>query len=205
MNIEQLEIELKKLPMMPAWGRKQFDDWDKLSSFVYALPSYEKLQEELKRLNKPTEFNNYVIHRWYNTLSAVGVEKIFSKLPNVLPNTNRYDKLVDFSINNITFDHKTTVYPRNFGHDINFAKQNPQKLISWLYAEQSKEGRFHTSNRLFIVLHKADTHHWKLRAELTRMKPVISDYVNTFDYEKLHRLNLETGKTTLSDVIWFCD
>lgn len=205
MDIKELEIELKKLPYMPVWGRKQSDDWDKLSSFVYTLPSYEKLQEELKRLNKSTEFNNYVIHRWYNTLSAIGVEKIFSKSPNVLSNTNKYDKLVDFSINGISFDHKTTVYPRNFGHDINFAKQNPRKLISWLYAEQSKEGRFHTSNRLFIVLYKADSYHWKLRSELTRMKPIIEEYINKFDYEKLHKLNLGTEKMTLSDVIWFCD
>lgn len=51
MTLSQLETELKKLTQMPHWGKKQTDDWDKLSNFVYQLPSYESLLQQLQELN----------------------------------------------------------------------------------------------------------------------------------------------------------
>lgn len=204
MQISNIEYELKKVSQMPKWGRKQSDDWDKLSCFVYDFPTFEKLQEKLKSLNLSQEFNDYTLHRWFNTLSADGVEKIFADNPQVVKNTVRQDKLVDFTIQGISFDHKTTVFPRGFGKDIYYAKQNPRELIEWLYTEQSRQGRFHTANRLFIVLHSADSQHWKLRAELTLLKPIISQYIQEFDVHKLHRFSFEKNKETLADIIWFC-
>jgi hypothetical protein len=202
MDIQQLESELKKLSIMPAWGKKQSDDWDKLSNFVYQLPTYEEFLNQLKLLNKSTEFNNYAIHRWFNTLSAVGVEKLFCKNNSVQPNKNKYDKLIDFSINGIHFDHKTTVFPKNYSHDFSFAKENPLDLIQWLYREQSKQGRYHTGNRLFLVLYNSNGNHWELRKKLSFLDAKIYDYVNNFDVSKLYQLELEKGKITYSDILW---
>lgn len=203
MNLSELEAELKKVTYMPKWGTKQFDNWDKLSRFIYDLPAYEELQQKLKTLNISEDFNNYAVHRWYNSLSAYAVEKIFTQHSQVVKNPDPYDKLIDFTIQGVPFDHKTTVFPRGFGKNFQYAKQHPEELIQWLYKQQSTEGRYHTSNRLFVVLYSNDFEHWKLRAEISLLKPVINQYVENFDIKKLHRFSFEQGKETLSDIIWF--
>ncbi|MGC3979487.1 MAG: hypothetical protein QM751_15445 [Paludibacteraceae bacterium] len=203
MNLSDLESELKKLTCMPPWGKKQSDDWDKESNFIYTYPSYEQLLEILKAKSLPQTFNNYAIHRWYNAMSARGVETIFTSLDGVKPHFDTYDKLTDFAIHGICFDHKTTVFPRGFGKSITYARQNPNELIQWLYSQQSTQGRFHLENRLFIVLYNSDGNHWKLRSELCEMKPIIENYIQNFDIRKLHQFTFEKDKKTLSDVIWF--
>lgn len=189
---------------MPAWGRKQTDDWDKNSNFIYNYPTYEELLEILKNKSSSEEFNNYAIHRWYNAMSALGVEKIFTSQKDVKANFNKYDRLVDFTIQGIAFDHKTTVFPKGFGNDIYFAKQNPEKLIQWLYEKQSTQSRFHLENRLFLVLYSSDGEHWKLRSELSELKPIVENYIQNFDEKKLHHFTFEKDKRTFSDIIWFC-
>src|SRR5687767_1687502 len=106
MSIEEIEAELKKLPNLPPWGQKQSNDWDKLSNFVYSTPAYEEFVSKLNQLNSSQAFNNYATNRWFNTWSARGVEQIFCINSNVVANTNKFDKLVDFKINGISFDHK---------------------------------------------------------------------------------------------------
>lgn len=189
---------------MPPWGRKQFDDWDRESNFIYSYPTFEELIHILKTKSLSEDFNNYAIHRWYNALSALGVEQIFTSLDGVKANLNKYDRLVDFTIQGVSFDHKTTVFPKGYGKNIGFATQNPQNLIAWLYHAQSTEKRFHLENRLFLVLHSSDGNHWKLRGELSEMKPIIENYIQNFDIRKLHEFTFEKDKRTFSDVIWFC-
>lgn len=203
MTLSQIETELKRLNAMPAWGRKQSDDWDRLSNFVYEMPTYAELQMRLRQLNQSEAFKNYVLHRWFNTLSAMAVERIFAQCAGVLPNRNRYDKLVDFSIQGVTFDHKTTVFPARFPYHIAYAQEHPELLIRWLYDEQSKQGRFHQANRLFLVLWNADGEHWRLRAELSKIQTIIANYVAHFDARKLHEITFSNQITALSDIIWF--
>lgn len=202
-QFENIESELKQVKSMPDWGRKQSDDWDSMTRFIYEKPSYRELIRKLKSLNQSKEFGRYALHRWYNVMSAYGVEEIFANLPTVIKNSDKYDKLVDFTIQGIPFDHKTTVFPKNFGKDIEYAKIHPEELIRWLYDQQSAQGRHHFGNRLFIVLHKSDGEHWKLRAELSLLKPIISDYIANFNAEKLHKFNFTNDTETLSDIIWF--
>jgi hypothetical protein len=201
MHLHDLERELKKLSHLPPWGRKQADDWDKASNFVYQLPTYEALQAHLKGLQKGQAFENYVWHRWYNTLSARGVEEIFAQAAEVKMNPNKYDKEVDFFIHNLPFDHKTTTFPKNYPLGLAEARKKPAHLARWLYQNQSRQGRFHTANRLFLVLHQKDGAHWQLRRELSYLKPHIEAYIRTFDAQKLIRLNLGE-KTILCDLIF---
>lgn len=189
---------------MPAWGRKQSDEWDKESNFIYNYPTYDKLLATLKSKSKTGEFDNYAIHRWYNAMSALGVEMIFASQQGVKTNFNKYDKLVDFTIQSISFDHKTTVFPRGFEKDIRYAKENPKELIQWLYAQQSNESRFHLANRLFVVLYSSDGNHWRLRSELSELKPIIENYIQYFNRENLYQFSFEKNKQTFSDIIWFC-
>ena len=70
-------------------------------------------------------FATYAINRWFNYWSATGVETIFCSLPGVIAAKNPKDRLVDFSIQNITFDHKTTVFPNGYQQSPRFAATNP--------------------------------------------------------------------------------
>lgn len=205
MSLAQLETELKKLIQMPHWGKKQTDDWDKLSNFVYQLPSYELLIQQLQELNKGTDFDHYVLHRWYNILSAKAVEQIFCSCEGVKANINQYDKLVDFTINGMAFDLKTSVFPKGYPNDLNFARQNPKHLIEWLYAQQSTQQRFHQANRLFIILYAMDGQHWKLRAEIGKMHKCIESYVQQFDADQLHQIHFINGEKAYSDILWMME
>ncbi len=205
MTVAEIEQELKQLSHMPPWGRKQSDEWDLLTRFIYTTPKYLDFCNELQQKNNRNDFEdwkNYAIHRWFNYWSAKGVEQIFCESENVIANKNEKDKLVDFSIQNISFDHKTSVFPRGFNKNLVYAKQHPKELIEWFYKEQSGEGRFHTHNRLFLVLHKNDGKHWELRKELLWLKPIIENYIENFNSKNLLEFSFQENKKTVADIIW---
>jgi hypothetical protein len=182
------------------WGRKQSDSWDRETRFIYETYSMNRLVAKTAHLND--DLRQYAFNRWYNFWSAMAVEEIFGTHPRVISNHNRHDKLVDFAIDRIAFDHKTSVFPRGFGHPYDYARQHEAELIAWLYANQSQEGRMHLKNRLFIVLYDATTQqHWKLKAEIAQLQVAIERYLADFSASKLHRLDFGEG-TVLSDIIW---
>ena len=200
MDLLRVETELKKRLHHPyKWGRKQSDDWDAKTSFIYTTYSFEKL------LDKTTSFDekvrDYALNRWYNFWSAEAVENLFSLHEKVTPNINKFDKLIDFTISTTCFDHKTTVFPAGFNQNVGYAKNNPAELIQWLYLNQSQESRKHLKNRLFIVLVEKNKEHWKLKAEIKLLKSAIDTYVENFNSDKLFQLTLENN-TILSDLIW---
>jgi hypothetical protein len=97
--------------------------------------------------------------------------------------------LVDFTIKGISFDHKTSVFPKGFGKSISYAKDNPKELIEWLYENQSQEQRKHLKNRLFVVLFSSDGEHWKLKSEILWLEKIILEYLRNFDENKLIKIN----------------
>jgi len=202
-----IEKELKKrLPYPYKWGRKQNDEFDKLTNFVYRIPSFDEvLKETESRFSEDKEHQNianYALNRWYNFWSAQAVEKIFCSLPNVKPALDEKDRLVDFTIDGVTFDHKTSIFPKNFSYPIEEAIKKTDALIQWLYKHQSQQQRKHLKNRLFIVLYSADGEHWKLKAEISWLKERIEKYMEGFNPHYLLKFDLEKNKETISDVIW---
>lgn len=201
-NLELLEKHLKKRLNYPySWGRKQSDDWDRQTYFIYSTRSFSDLLKEIDKFNE--ELRNYALNRWLNFWSAVGVECIFGKHNQVTPNINQYDKLVDFSINRISFDHKTSVFPKGFGKSLEYALENKKELITWFYENQSQQGRKHHKNRLFIVLYDTQhiQDHWKMKTEISLLKQKIDEYVVNFKSENLTELDFGQGKI-FSDIIW---
>jgi len=210
----QIERELKKRLTYPyKWGRKQNDNFDKLTNFVYKISSFEEVIKEIEnRFSKDKEHQNianYALNRWYNFWSAQAVEKIFCSLPNVQPAIDEKDRLVDFTIlpdgrqvDGVTFDHKTSIFPKNFPYPIDEAIKKTDELIKWLYKNQSQQQRKHLKNRLFIVLYSSDGKHWKLKAEISWLKERIEKYMNGFNPNYLLKFQLEKNQETLSDVIW---
>ena len=206
-ELSNIEHELKKRLTYPyKWGRKQNDEFDKLTNFVYRIPSFEEvLKETESRFRKDKEHQNianYALNRWYNFWSAQAIEKIFCSLPNVKPALDEKDRLVDFTIDGFTFDHKTSIFPKNFPYTINEAIKKTDQLILWLYKHQSQQQRKHLKNRLFIVLYSADGEHWKLKAEISWLQERIEKYMEGFNPHYLIKFDLEKNQETISDVIW---
>ncbi len=209
MNIELsvIESELKKRLAYPyKWGRKQNDRYDKLTNFVYQEPVFENVLDEIKkrfaRDREHDNISNYALNRWYNFWSAYAVEKIFCTMPYVVPALDEKDRLVDFTIQGAKFDHKTSVFPKNFPYKIDEAIKKTDELIRWLYRNQSQQGRKHLKNRLFIVLYLDDGNHWRLKAEITWLRSVIERYMLGFNPDYLLKFSFEPGVTIISDVIW---
>jgi hypothetical protein len=201
MDLQLLEKYLKKRWSYEyKWGRKQNNEWDNETNFIYKIRTFSELLKRIEPFD--ADLRNYALNRWYNFWSAMGVEYIFSTHKIVIPNKNHYDKLVDFKIGNISFDHKTSILPQGWGKSLEYAKQNEKELIEWLYINQSQQGRMHLKNRLFIVLYDSiGQEHWKLKAEILFLKYYIDNYITNFNVNNLCKCDFGEG-VVLSDVIW---
>lgn len=201
MDLSRLEIELKKRLAHPyIWGRLQNDAYDKKSNFIYETYSFDKLLKKIEFLDQ--DLKNYALNRWYNFWSAMAVEHIFTSHSNVQANKNGRDKLVDFRIGQIPFDHKTTKFPQGFNKSYAYARKNEKQLIQWLYDHQSQEGRKHLKNRLFVIVYDShDEQHWKLKSEISFIKTAIDHYIENFSENNLHLMDFGEGEI-FSDIIW---
>jgi hypothetical protein len=188
------------------WGQKQNDNFDKQTNFIYHTFQFEELLKEIdKKFSSEKEYDlyfNYSINRWYNFWSAQAVENIFCSLPNVKAALDSKDRLVDFTIQGVSFDHKTSNFPQNFPYKIDEAIKKTDELIKWLYKHQSQQQRKHLKNRLFVVLYSKDGEHWKLKAEINWLKERIEKYMLGFNPNFLLKFEFEKDKETLSDIIW---
>lgn len=206
-TLAEIELELKKRLAYPyKWGQKQNDNFDKQTNFIYHTFSFKELLSEIDKRFKSnsnySSFFNYTINRWFNFWSAQAVENIFCSLPNVKPALDSKDRLVDFTIDGVSFDHKTSNFPKNFPYKIDEAFKKTDELIKWLYKHQSQQQRKHLRNRLFIVLYNGSGEHWKLKSEIIWLKERIEKYMMGFNPDYLLKFNFEQNKETLSDVIW---
>lgn len=201
MDLQRIEIELKKrLDYAYIWGRVQSDSFDYHTNFIYQTYSFEALLKLTANFNN--SLKNYAFNRWYNFWSAKAVEYIFATHNNVEANKNAYDKYIDFSINQISFDHKTSKFPNGFKHSIEFALDHKRELILWLYRNQSQQKRKHLKNRLFIVLYNGESgEHWKIKSEIMYLKTKIDYYVENFSESNLCKFDFGKGEV-LSDIIW---
>lgn len=200
MYLQRVERELKKRLLYEyKWGRKQSNSWDNDTNFIYQTYSFESLLKKTNHFNQ--ELKDYAFNRWYNFWSAMAAEDIFASQENVIANKNSYDKLVDFTIDGIPFDHKTSIFPKGFNKSYEYARQNEEELIQWLYDNQSQQGRKHLKNRLFIILYDQNHQHWKMKSEIMALKKEIDLYVNNFSYNNLYEFDFGDGKV-YSDILW---
>lgn len=201
MDLARVERELKKRLIHPYhWGRKQSNDWDSRTKYIYTTYSADMVIAKGSHL--PKEMVDYALNRWYNFWSAKAVEEIFALSSRVHPNLNIYDKLVDFEIDGIPFDHKSSIFPKGFGKSYEYAVENRDELIEWLYLNQSSEGRRHLKNRLFIVLYDSQNHeHWKMKSEIELLREAIDGYLSRFESSRLRKFDFGEG-AVVSDIIW---
>lgn len=210
LDLKRLQTQLKKCyPSIENWRRKQNNNWDEQTNLIYKVRHFQTLESEIKdRFKEELNFEElriYALNRWYNFWSAKGVEYIFCCYPNVKPHSDPYHQFIDFWIDEIPFDHKTSVFPKRYNQNIEFAKENPIDLLKWLYKNQSKQKRFHLQNRLFLILYEKEGNHQKLKSEIDFIQPIIENYLRNFSFEKLKKLEFQTDngiKTAYCDLIF---
>ena len=117
MDLQYIEAELKKRLIYPyKWGTKQNDKMDRETRYIYHIKNFEELISEIdKRFLEKDNYQlimNYSLNRWFAFHSAKAVEKIFCSIEGVKAAKDKFDKLVDFEIQGIRFDHKTSVCPK---------------------------------------------------------------------------------------------
>ncbi|MGQ9466518.1 MAG: hypothetical protein ACUVSG_02580 [Anaerolineae bacterium] len=179
-----IRTELQRLTRMPEWGRRQQDQWDKASRFIYRVHSLDALRQETRRVAAARgfplgEFAAYVVHRWYNFHTHQVVLDILCAHPRVRRETNPHHHSVDFYLDGIPFDLKLTSFPRAYPHLLDEARARPADLVNWLYREQSRGGRYHAANRLFVVFHHAlePERTWEVRRMFDRIERSLAEFL----------------------------
>lgn len=206
--LENIEKELKRRHQYSyKWFRKQNDTWDNYTNFIYQTSSWDTLIRKLAILVEMHDFDKqqvfqYAANRWYNFWSAQAVEQIFTEIEGIDPIPEAKDSEKDFYLFGIPFDHKTSVFPKQFNQTFEYAQTHKAELIEWLYKNQSTQKRHHFKNRLFIVVYAENGEHWKLKAEIGLLKNAIQKYIATFRPKQLQSFTFVDGQQTLSDIIW---
>ncbi len=176
--------ELNKLTSMPPWGRAQGDAWDRLSNFVYRIKTLKGVERQAQavaqanRLN-PDAFTAYTLRRWYNHHTHDQVLQIFLAHPTVQPEADPKHRTVDFYLRGLPFDLKISHFPKAYPESLKYAWQHRHHLAQWQYENQSKQGRYHTGNRLFIILHhrpQPDST-WQLRRDFAALEQVVAEFL----------------------------
>lgn len=181
-----IRSELAKLERLPPWGRPQGDDWDRLSNFVYRVKTLPGVERQARARAKAAglavdAFEAYVIRRWFNHHTHDEILRIFYDHPDVRPEEDRRHRTVDFHFRGLPFDLKISRFPQSYPGSIQDARQRPHHLALWQYKNQSKQGRYHLSNRLFIILHNETQPQftWQLRRDFNTLQRLIKTFLDT--------------------------
>ena len=176
--------ELAKLKKMPPWGRKQGNRWDQLSNFIYRTETLNEVWQQVNEVAKRdrldvTEFGAYAVRRWYNFHTHNQILQIILNHPDVQPEQDRTHRTIDFYLRGIPFDLKISRFPKAYPQSIAYARQNPHHLAHWQYENQSRQGRYHTGNRLFMVLYPRQHPEltWQLRRDFETLEPLVQGFL----------------------------
>ena len=181
MSIRQ---ELAKLEHMPPWGRAQGDNWDRLSNFIYQTYTLQGVQSQAQTRARaaglPVEaFEAYAIRRWFNHHTHDQILKLFYAHLEIQPEPNRRHRTIDFYLRGLPFDLKLSLFPRAYPQPLLYAQQHPHHLAQWQYDYQSRQGRYHTDNRFFIILHNQAQPElsWQLRRDFATLDRLIANFL----------------------------
>lgn len=179
-----IRAELARLTGMPPWGRPQGDFWDRLSNFIYRTRTLQGIQRQAGAVARdkgldPKSFEAYAVRRWYNHHTHDQILKIFYQSPEVTPEIDPKHRTIDFYLRDIPFDLKLSRFPKAYPKSLKYAWQNRHHLAQWQYENQSRQGRYHTSNRLFIILHdrKQPELSWQLRRDFEKLETLAQEFL----------------------------
>jgi hypothetical protein len=205
-SLHQIETELKKRWLYPYhWHKKQDNQADKLTNFMFDFLYFEdfltEIDNQLAYRYDYAKLKDYAMNRWYNYWSAIAIERILVSFQGIEAHPNEKHKTIDFYLEGIPFDHKSTVFPQQYPESLSFAQENPTHLMHWLYNAQSEEQRWHLANRLFLVFHDSQGYHWKLKAEISFIKEALTQYIQNFRFSQLKQIAI-LDTLIWTDIIW---
>src|SRR5438477_3895447 len=128
-DVERIARQLALISQTVPWGRVQDDAWDGLSRFIYRLRTATSVRAEAERAARergldPVAFGQYALRRWYCFWGARMAELLFLEHPGVRPGPPRHHA-VDFTIDGVPFDLKTSEVPRRFLGSVGELVANP--------------------------------------------------------------------------------
>ena len=177
--------ELQNLDKMPPWGRRQADHWDRLSNFVYRSQTLQGLQRQARAIARSERldeqaFENYAVRRWYNHHTHDQLLAMFLAHPDVRPEADPKHPTIDFYLRGLPFDLKISRFPQAYPEDIKHAWQYRHDLALWMYTNQSKQRRYHTGNRLFIILYDRarPEQSWQLRRDFAPLARLLQHFLD---------------------------
>ena len=187
-EIERIARQLGRVVQDVPWGRIQNDAWDGLCPFIFRLRTFDSVRTKAEEVAgqhalDSLTFTQYALRRWYCFWGARLAEQLFVRHPNVRPGPAR-DHEVDFTIDGVPFDLKTSELPRAFANRPEDLVQNPAEAADWFYRRQSRQRRFHAANRLFLVLHDPafPDEAWRLRADVAALRARIDAFLGKPTY-----------------------
>jgi hypothetical protein len=179
-----IRSELHRLNEMPSWGRSQGDAWDRLSNFIYQIKTLQGVQRQAQAVAQARGlevkgFEAYAIRRWYNHHTHNQILQLFYRNPEVTPEPNPKHHTVDFYLRELPFDLKVSRFPKAYPKTLKYAWQNRHHLARWQYENQSRQGRYHTGNRLFIVLYdrRQPELSWRLRRDFEKLETLVQEFL----------------------------
>ncbi len=196
-----------------AWGRQQNDAWDRATNFIYTTLTYaevlERCEEAARQLRVPLEeVQRYALHRWYSYHTHEAVLALILDHPRARAHPDRRHPTVDFYLRDregreVGFDLKLTRFPRDYPRSFSYALRHPVHLMAWLYRNQSREGRYHRANRIFVVFHdrRDPRGAWLLRRDRARIAPAVKRFL---DQPRIYRVPIggEAKPCPLAGIIW---
>ena len=190
--IEEIQISLKY--MNDTWAFQK-DYLDAQTKFIYTADTIDEIRQHSTTNN--VDFN-YALHRWYN-FNCAKIHEEFFILNGATKADDPYHKTIDFYLLDTPFDLKTTVFPKAIKDKSNYDLNNrigKNNLIMWMYENQSKEGRFHLENRLFIVCSNMVK-----KSDFTQILRKIKSFI---EFSKQNGFNILkiNNKDLYSDIIW---
>ena len=110
---EKIASELHKMQSF-VWGGNYTNALDKflVDRYIKRLRNFDDISHMLET-DIPRAVQGYVLCSWYNHWSTFLIENIFAKHDKVLPAIGKVKK-IDFFIDDVPFDLKTTYLPANF-------------------------------------------------------------------------------------------
>lgn len=183
----------------------QKDVLDRLTdAIVYKSDTYEIFSQSDAFQNLGISERDYATARWFNHMSAQGVEAAFELALGAKANKNIYDKLVDFELNGKTYDHKSSVFPAALKEHADWYLDHPAELALWMYRNQSQNSRRKAiNNRIYVVCHNSNGRdHWKLKADVFEIFSLLKNYRKEI-LDSMFDLNVD-GTIVNTNLIYYC-
>lgn len=196
LDLEELVKECE--PLLDSKWEFQKDAKDKDTGFIY----YCKNVSQVIDLAMSNDADiAYSVHRWYNFVTSKMAEELFEQF-GAKPETDPKSHEIDFYLKDIAFDLKLTTMPQIEAQNTLKTRKERNDLIKWMYNNQSKQGRKHFGNKIFIVCNGEDKHSsMMLKSNIEKLSEGISKFMEYYQDREFNVVKID-DKNVYADIIY---